>query len=125
MGMSVPKPSTATSRPRRFGSIPDALRAGVTENPTGTAGGYGEKKEQVSLHGMDYTKLTVSDAGAGNFYDVTSYRMIKDSQCYALEYTIHSTNIGNYSPDQGITEFDKTKIQTILESIVKSFSFKS
>ncbi len=85
--------------------------------------GYGEKIEQVTVNGINYTKLNYSDAGAGNFYDVTSYRTIRDSQCYAIEYTIHSMNIGNYSPDQGIKEFDKIKIQSILDGTVNSFSF--
>ncbi len=72
----------------------------------------------------DFTKFTLSDAGAGNLYNTTSYRGIVDGYCYAIEYTIHSTNIGNYSPDQGIKEFDKTKIQSDLEKIISSFQFR-
>ncbi len=76
-----------------------------------------------SINGAVYVKFTLSDAGAGNFYDTTSYRTIRNSQCYSIEYTIHSTNIGAYSPDQGIKEFDKQKITAILETIVESFRF--
>lgn len=72
-----------------------------------------------------FTKFVINDAGAGNFFDTTSYRGMVNGSCYVLEYTIHSTNIGNYSPGQGIKEFDKTRIQNDLEKIVESFSFLS
>jgi membrane-bound inhibitor of C-type lysozyme len=79
-----------------------------------------------TIGGVPHVKFTFSGAGAGNFYDTTSYRTLRGgNQCYSIEYTIHSTNIGNYSPDQGIKEFDKQKIVGELESIVSSFSFLS
>ncbi len=81
------------------------------------------QKENVVINGTTFTKFSFSDAGAGNFYETTSYRTIKNNECYAVEYTIHSTNLSNYPPDQGITAFDKTKVQTIAEGIVKSFKF--
>ncbi len=81
------------------------------------------KAGKVTIGNTSFTEITLSDAGAGNFYETTSYRAVKNNQCYAVEYTIHSTNIGNYSPDQGIKEFDKTKITSILEGIVQSFKF--
>ena len=39
--------------------------------------------------------------------------------------TIHSTNIGNYDPSQGISEFDKTNVTNVLETIAGSFMFLS
>lgn len=78
---------------------------------------------KVAFGGKNFTKIVSVDAGAGNFYDTTSYRTINDGQCYAIEYTIHSTNIGNHSPDQGIKEFDKAKITSVLEGIAESFKF--
>ncbi len=79
--------------------------------------------EKVKLGGYDFVKFTTSDAGAGNYYDTTGYRGIVDGDCYAIEYTIHSTNIGNYSPEQGIKEFDKSVIKNDLEKVIKSFKF--
>lgn len=75
------------------------------------------------ISGIPFKRFSSSDAAAGNFYETTSYRAIVDGDCYALEYTIHSTNIGNYSPDQGIKEFDKSKVTKELESIIESFKF--
>lgn len=69
------------------------------------------------------TTTKSSDAGAGNLYETTSQKFIKDNICYAIEYTIHSTNIGNYSPDQNIKEFDKNKVENIFQKIVQSFRF--
>lgn len=73
------------------------------------------------ISGYPFKKSTSREGAAGSFYETTSYKGIIDGDCYAIEYTIHSTNIGNYSPDQGIKEFNKSSIQNELESVVKSF----
>jgi membrane-bound inhibitor of C-type lysozyme len=85
----------------------------------------GEKVESSNamIGNTKFTEITLSDAGAGNFYETTSYRTLRNDQCYAVEYTIHSSNIGNYSPDQGIKEFDQAKITSILEGMAESFKF--
>lgn len=81
------------------------------------------KSEKVAIDNQPYAKITVNDAGAGNFYETTSYRTLKNNQCYTIEYTIHSTNIGNYSPDQGIGQFDREGVVNKLEKIIASFKF--
>jgi membrane-bound inhibitor of C-type lysozyme len=101
---------------------------GVSSDPSAVASCLTPQNGEVSagtqsIGGTTFTKITLGDAGAGNFYDTTSYRAVKNNQCYAVEYTIHSSNIGNYSPDQGIKEFDKTQIQGILDTIAQSFKF--
>ena len=78
---------------------------------------------KITIGSQEFTKINFTDAGAGNFYETTSYRTIYNNQCYAIEYTIHSTNIENYSHDQGITEFDKSSIVNIFEGIINSFKF--
>jgi hypothetical protein len=77
----------------------------------------------VTIGGFQFKKFTFSEGAAGNFYDSTSYRGIVDGDCYAVEYTIHSTNIGNYSGDQGITEFNKSEIQNEFEKTIQSLKF--
>ena len=98
---------------------PDAVANCLTTS----MGGNGIQKSSVTINGVTYTRLVTSDAGAGNFYETTSYRTVRNNQCYVIEYTIHSTNIGNYSPDQGISVFDHAKVQNVLEGIVQSFKF--
>jgi hypothetical protein len=78
----------------------------------------------IIINGVSYNSFTLNDAGAGNFYATTSYRTIRGQECYAVEYTVHSTNIGNYSPDQNISAYDAVTIKSLLESIVQSFKFQ-
>jgi hypothetical protein len=78
---------------------------------------------EVTISGHPFKKFVSGDAGASNFYETTSYRGIVDGDCYAIEYTIHSTSLAAYSPDQGIKQFDHSKIQGEIEKIVKSFKF--
>jgi len=99
-------------------SDPDAVK-----NCLKAENGSVVKNKKVMIGGTAFTEITLSDAGAGNYYNTTSYRTVRDNQCYAVEYTIHSMNIGNYSPDQGIKAFDQAKIKSILETIVQSFKF--
>lgn len=90
---------------------------------TETNGNTNLKPVSVTINGVPFSKLTYSDAAAGNFYETTSYRALRNGQCYAIEYTIHSGNIGNYPPEQGISAFDHAKVQSALDSIVQSFRF--
>lgn len=78
-------------------------------------------ENNLSLDDNLYTKFNSTDAGAGNFYETTSYRAQQGIECNVIEYTVHSTNIGNYSPDQGVTEYKQGEVVGILEDIVKSF----
>ncbi len=77
----------------------------------------------VTINNVPFTIISSTDAGAGNLYDVTSYRTVYKNKCYNIETVVHSTNIGNYSPDQGITAYDKDTVQKTLENIVNSFIF--
>jgi hypothetical protein len=93
----------------RFTVGTSADAAAVKDCLTETNGSTSQKPVPVTINGVPYTKLT--------------YRTVRNNQCYAIEYTIHSANIGNFSPDQGITAFDHAKVQGALEDIVQSFRF--
>ncbi len=123
--MNVPRsyiPNTNFSEAKiTYGRSGDPAAIGkCTEdsNPNGFA------PTDTTLAGYPAKRYVMSDAGAGNRYDSVSYRGILDGDCYAIEYTIHSTNIGNYSPDQGIVEFDKAKLESELEAIIASTVFE-
>ncbi len=94
-------------------AIRDCLIATNGEIPKGTS----------VINGLRYNTFLLEDAGAGNYYTTTSYRIIHNNQCYAVEYTIHSTSLGAYDPSQGINAFDKSTITVELESIVQSVTF--
>lgn len=100
---------------------PDAVKNCLVASASGSP----VQESKVTINGVEYTKIASSGVGAGNLYETTSYRTVHKGQCYAIEYTIHSSNIGNYPTDSGITAFDKTKVQSVLEGIVQSFAFSS
>lgn len=78
----------------------------------------------VVINGVPFMKFKMTDAGAGNYYDTTSYRIVRNGACYSLEYTIHWTNLDNYGSTTGVKAFDTKKITGILETMAQSFKFK-
>lgn len=80
-------------------------------------------KGEVTINGVNFKKITLTEVGLGNYYDSTSYRTIHDGKCYVVEYTIHSVNLRNFDPSQNIQEFDTEFVVETLESMVKSFKF--
>ncbi len=107
------------------------LTVGTSADPTALlqcktsagSGGPAPEKSTVIINGIIFTKFVSTDAAAGNEYMTTSYRTIRNNQCYALEYTIHSANIENYPPGSGIKTFNQIQVQSTLENIVQSFRF--
>lgn len=101
---------------------------GVSADPSAVADcfktSYGEyaSSTQDTIGDTPFTKLSFSGVGAGNLYETTSYRTVRNGQCYAVEYTIHSMNIGNYPPG-AVQAYDKARIQSALEAVVHSFRF--
>jgi hypothetical protein len=81
------------------------------------------QKSQATINGEKFTKLTFTEAAAGNRYETTQYAAVRDNTCYIVGYTIHSTVFENYAPTSGIQQFNKTKVQTALESIASTFKF--
>ena len=96
-----------------------AVSTCLTYNP---AGGRASTSTTVTLGGATFTVLHSSDAGAGNYYDTTSYRISRSSQCYAIEYTIHYSNFQNY-PKGAVKQFDEAALATKLDAIARSFAF--
>ena len=76
----------------------------------------------ASFGGQTYTRLAFYGAGAGNRYDTTSYRLVKDNQCYAIEYTVHYGVLENY-PKGAVQAFDEPKVASALDQIAQSFQF--
>ncbi|HVW82557.1 MAG TPA: MliC family protein [Candidatus Paceibacterota bacterium] len=100
-------------------SDPSAIASCLSYNPTGAPG---SGPVTALINGVTFDKFTSHDIGAGNLYDTTSYRLIRDGECYALEYTIHSTQIANY-PKGTVTAFNAQQITKELDGIATSFQF--
>jgi hypothetical protein len=77
----------------------------------------------TTVNGAVFSVYTFSDAGAGNLYDVTSYRTLHAGKCFAVEYTIHSSQLANYPLEYHLTLFDKAPVKEVLERIVGTFRF--
>ena len=90
---------------------------------TATPVGNNPQVSSVTINGVTYQKVIDSDAGAGTLYNTTSYSTVRNNQCYVIEYTIHSSELGNYDPSQGVTAFDPSKITVPFEQMVQSFKF--
>jgi len=123
--MSVPKetePGTNFSEAKftvGTSADPAAVKGCLTDNPSG---GPAQQPTSLTLNGTPYTVFHSSDAGAGNLYDTTSYRTVKNGQCYAIEYTVHTTQIANY-PAGTVKEYDAKNVQSIFNSIMMNFKF--
>lgn len=76
----------------------------------------------AQLGNTTFTKIQFTGAGAGNYYHTTSYRTIHNSQCYAVEYTIHYGNIQNY-PAGAVKQFNEASVTATLDEIARSFQF--
>ncbi len=81
-------------------------------------------KTKTAINGTDFYMTKSTGAGAGNFYESTIYRTVRDigGACIEIMETIHTTNIGNY-PEGTVTEVNKTEIQHKLDQILNSFEF--
>ncbi len=102
---------------------------GVSADPSAVAGCATQEgvnaasSTKVTINNTPYTKLQYAGAAAGNRYDTTSYRTLRDGECYAIEYVIHSLSIGNFPPGSGIEPFDQTTVQNTFDTMARSFRF--
>ena len=77
----------------------------------------------ATIDNVPFATFQGSDAGAGNYYDTTSYRIVHGGSCYVITYIVHSTQIANYPASYELKPFDSEKIQTLLRTIVGTFKF--
>ncbi len=76
----------------------------------------------VMINGAAFHGFQGVGVGAGNYYDMTIYRTVKNGSCYEIVELLHSGNIYNYLSG-AVVEFDRVKFSGILEKIVRTFSF--
>lgn len=78
-----------------------------------------QDEETVRLGLNTFTFARSSGAGAGNRYDENIYITKKGTDCFALRYFIHSTNIANYDPGT-VTEFDRARLLATFDQIAST-----
>ncbi len=101
------------------GTVSVGISNDTTELAACLLGDQGDVFDKITINGTVFTRVDLSDAGAGNFYETKSYRVIRDKTCLALETTVHSTNLSNYSSEQGVNGFDKAKVDTELNEVIQ------
>ena len=79
--------------------------------------------KQKTISGLNFVEATTTDAGAGNYYEVTNYRALYHDYCWSLDLMIHSSNIQNYDPSQGIKPYDHDLVFNQLEQMLETFNF--
>ena len=80
-----------------------------------------EQTAHVTVSGISWSMIKTSGAGAGNFYEETSYTTGDPHACYNVRLFLHSTNIGNYPPGV-VTAFDRSGVETIFAHMLQSFA---
>jgi hypothetical protein len=77
----------------------------------------------ATIGGQKFTMFHSGDAGAGNLYDTTSYRTLHGGKCYAIEYTLHSTQIAAYPSSYDLKPYDKKTVTSLMQNIIGTFKF--
>jgi hypothetical protein len=83
----------------------------------------GESMATTTINGAVFSVYKTADAGAGNYYETTSYRTLHAGECYAVEYTIHSSQIANYPAQYELQPFNETMLTDVLDRMVGTFRF--
>lgn len=107
------------------------LRIGVSTESTAvteclnppSSSGYQDVYASRTINGIVFREFIRSEAGAGNYYEFTSYRVIRNGGCEVLEYVIHHSNIQNYPTESGIREYDGQMVVDALESVLDTVRF--
>ncbi|MGI9118092.1 MAG: hypothetical protein ACR2IQ_00910 [Minisyncoccia bacterium] len=103
------------------------FRVGVSSDKNAVAmcvkGDEVNKGIPTKINGIDFIQFDLNEAAVGNVYETVSYRTVFKDKCYAVETTVHSSNIDNYIPEQNIKEYDHDAVSKILKDMVNSFIF--
>ena len=106
-----------------FSSSKDAQVVATCTEPNATA----EVEQLVGneiVNGYNFVHTTSDGVGAGNLYEQEIYRIAVNNVCYEVIYYMHSSNIGNYPADSGITEFDRNAVTQKFYSVFSTFAIK-
>lgn len=88
-----------------------------------STGGPATATSSASINDITFTIFKSFGVGAGNYYETTSYRTLHAGKCYAVEYTIHSSQIANYPTTYNLQPFNVQKINSVMQNIIHTFKF--
>lgn len=76
------------------------------------------------INGYTFVHSSGDGAGAGNLYQQEIYRMANKNICYEVIYYMHSSQVGNFPAEAGITEFDSNAVIQRFYSVFSTFTIK-
>jgi len=97
-------------------AIRDCTNPGIIANP-------GDATSTRMVNGTAFSVYHFTGAGAGNYYETTSYHTLHAGQCYSIGYTIHSGQIANYPSSYNLHQFNDVEVSGVLERIINTFTF--
>ncbi|MCL4404123.1 hypothetical protein M1432_02165 [Patescibacteria group bacterium] len=74
----------------------------------------------ITVNGRDFVTAATTGVGAGNIYDSRVYRTVFDGFCFEAALTVHTGNIGMYTPGT-VVPFDDGRAFNILEAVLSTF----
>ena len=110
--------------------VDGTVRIGVSRDPQALAGclqapNDGGATTTQSIHAAQFILFHTSDAGAGNRYDSTGYRTMRDGTCYGIDLVSHWSELLNYPPELGLHEFDHARVERALNDVLQTLTLTS
>ena len=106
-----------------FGSTNENSTVETCMQP-GSFGGLESVVGEVSINGIMFVRSESSGVGAGNIYEQIYHRAVNNGYCDEVTFYFHYANIGNYSPDSGVKEFDRDALIEKFESVLSTLLIK-
>ncbi len=78
----------------------------------------------VNINGIKFVRSEGSGVALGSIYEQIYHRATYQGVCYEVTFFFHYANIGNYMPDAGIKEFDRTALLQKFEGILATLIIK-
>jgi hypothetical protein len=86
--------------------------------------GSSDFSNTTTINGIKFYWTNGTGAGAGNLYDSKIYRTYNKNTCLEISETVHTSNLGNYTPGT-VQEVNKDPIWQKLDGILQTFKFTS
>jgi hypothetical protein len=102
-----------------FGSTNDSRIVATCTQPI-SFGGSENVVGDVVINGNKFVRSEGAGVGAGNVYEQVYHRIALNGYCYEVTFFFHYANIGNYPPDSGVKEFDRTPLLQKFESVLST-----
>lgn len=102
-----------------FGSTNDSSIVETCTEPV-SFGGSENIVGEVNINGHKFVRSEGGGVGAGNIYEQIYHRVVNNGYCYEVTFFFHYGNIGNYSPDSGVKEFDIDTLMQRFEGVLST-----